>query len=165
MDITMLHCITGLVGQQIVVDKRLGGLTREFHHHSRRRVGVHIRILTGDVIVLSLDYFEENITRLCLACYAALVSIRDIFLSHFLAGAFHKLKLHTVLNVLDCHLIATCHTYAVGDLLDKRFILAKLCVEHSLAYGGLDLFFIVANDTSVALKYSLYHFFGVLRGV
>ncbi len=157
MQIAVAHSLARFVRQQIVVDKRLSGLAREFHHHSRRRIGVHIRILAGDVIVLGLDDFKEHVACLGTAGYASLVAVGYITFRNLLPGALHQLHLHTVLNLLHSHAFRTGHADSVGNLMYQSLIFAHLRLKHGLADGRLYLFVIIAHDAPVALNYSLYH--------
>ena len=115
MDIVMLYSITALRRQQVVVDKRLGTLGGEFHHHTGRRVGIHIRILTGDIIILDIHNVEKDITCLCLAGNGTLVTISDVSLCHILTGTLHQFHLYGVLNLLHRHLGVTLGGNAVGN--------------------------------------------------
>ncbi len=86
VEVSVFHGLPGFGREQVVVDKRLGGLRRELHHHSRWRVGVHIGVLAGDVVVFGLDDFQEYVAGLGPAGYTALVTVGDISLGHLLSG-------------------------------------------------------------------------------
>ncbi len=159
MDIIAAHGIACFRRQQIVVNERLGGFAGKLHHHSRRRIRIHIGVLAGDIVVLGLDYLVEHIAGLGLAGYATLVAICYVALCDFLSGAVHKFKLHHILNILHRHTLGAPGANAVGYLLDKSLVLAKLRCKHGLAYGCLDFFFVIAHDATVAFHYYLYHVF------
>ena len=72
--------------EQIIVDERLCSFAGEFHHHACRRVGIHVGVLTGDIVVLGLDDFVEHVGGLGTAGNATLVAICYIAFGHFLAG-------------------------------------------------------------------------------
>ena len=162
MDVTVAHGVAGLLCEQVVVDKWLGGLRGKFHHHACRRVGVHVGVLAGDIGALCLDDFMKHVAGLGAARDAALVAVCDIALGHLLAGAVHKLELDQILDILDGHALRAARADAVGDFVDERLILAKLCGEHGLADGSFDFLFVIAYYASVALYYGLYH--GVCAG-
>ncbi len=104
----------------------------------------------------------KHVAGLGAARDAALVAVCDIALGHLLAGAVHKLELDQILDILDGHALRAARADAVGDFVDERLILAKLCGEHGLADGSFDFLFVIAYYASVALYYGLYH--GVCAG-
>ena len=117
VQIAVLHCLTRFRGEQIVIYKRLSSLGGELHHHTRGRVRVHIGVLAGDVIVLGFDDFQENVACLCSSRYTALVAVCDIALGDLLAGGFHQLQFHAVLNLLHGHALRTGHADSVSNLM------------------------------------------------
>ena len=157
MEITASHGFARLIGEEIVVDEGFGCFGGELHHHAGGGVGVHVGVLAGDVVVLGLYNLQKDVARLCAAGYGTFVAVGDIFLCHLLAGRLHEFELHAVLNLLHRHLLGACHANAVGDPLNQRFVLAHGGLEHGLAYGGFDFFFVIAYDSAVAFDYSLYH--------
>ena len=104
MQIVVLHGVTYLLRQQVVVNERLCGLRGKLHHHSSGSVGIHICVLTRYIVVLDVHNVEEHGTGLGLACDAALVAILDVLLCHILALALHQLHLHGILYGLYGHL-------------------------------------------------------------
>ena len=157
MEITVAHSLARFVRQKIVVDKRFGGLARKLHHHTRRRVSVHVGVLAGDVIILGLDYLKEHVAGLGPACDVTLIAIGNISLGHLLTRALHQLELHPVLNFLYCHAFIAGHADTIGYLKDKTFVLPDFSLQHSLADSCFYLLVIISHDTAVALYYSLYH--------
>ena len=89
--------------EKVVVNEGLGGLAGKFHHHSRWRIGVHVGILAGDVVVLRFDYFEEHVAGFCLAGDAALVAVGYVAAGNLFAGAVHEFELDTILNLFYGH--------------------------------------------------------------
>ena len=118
MEIAMSDRISGFSGQEIVVDKWFGCFRSEFHHHSCRRICVHVGILTGNVVVFRFDDFQEYIAGFCPAGNAPLVAVCDVAFGHLFPRGFHQLYLNAVLNLLYRHLFATGHSYSVGDFLN-----------------------------------------------
>ena len=157
VDVVVHHRVANLFREQVVVDERFCRLARELHHHARRRVGVHVCVLTRHVVVLDVDNLKEDVTRLRFAGYRALVAVGNVFLSHVFACTLHQLHLHRVLNVLHRHLWLSVHADAVCNLLNQRLVVALLRVKHSLADGCHDFLFVEAHDTPVALHNCLYH--------
>ncbi len=157
MKIIMADSLACFLRKKIVVNKRLCSLACEFHHHTGRRVGVHVCILTRDVVVFRLDNLMEHIAGLGLAGNAALVAVGNVAFGHFLAGAVHEFKLHHVLNLFDRHPLIAVRAYTVGYFLDKGLVFTKLCGEHGLADGRLDFFFVITDDSAVAFYNCLYH--------
>ena len=115
VQVVVLHGVAALGRQQVVVDKRLGGLRGELHHHAGRRVGIHIGILAGDVVRLHVHDVQKHVARLGLTGYGALVAVGDVFLCDVLAGALHQLHLDHVLNLLHGHLRVAVLGHVVGD--------------------------------------------------
>ena len=150
VEVALTHGVASLLGEQVVVDERFGGLGGEFHHHSRGGIGVHVGVLAGDVVVFGLDDLEKHVAGLGAACYAALVAVGDIFFSHLFAGRLHQLELYAVLNLLHAHLLVTGDADAVGDFLNECFVLAQRGLEHGFTDGGFDFLFVVSYHTSVA---------------
>ena len=103
MDIAVVDSLADILGKQAFVHVSLRCLGRELHHHAGRRVGIHVRILTCNIIGLSVNDFLENFASLGLAREISLVSVRNIFLGDFLAWTFHKFELDAVLDFLDTH--------------------------------------------------------------
>ena len=123
MQVVVAHGITALLRQQVVIDKGLGALRGELHHHTGRCVSVHVRVLAGHVVVLDVDDLQEHITGLGLPGNATLVTVGDVFLCHILAGTLHQLHLHGILDVLDGHLRLPVHVDMVSDHLDEALVL------------------------------------------
>ncbi len=165
VDIAVVDSLTHLGREQIVVHKRLGGLAGKFHHHAGRRVGVHIGVLACDVVVFSLDNLKKHVASLGSTCDRTLVAIGDVTFGNFFAGRVHQLELYAVLYLLDSHLLTACHGYDVGYTCYERLVLAHLGCQHSLTNCSLDFFFIIADDTSVALNHCMYHLGFMLRGI
>ena len=158
MDIMVPYRRLNLGAEQIVVDKRLGGLARELHHHARRGIGVHVGILAGDVVVLSLNDFQKDVAGLGAPGDRTLVTVGNVTFSNILTGGFHEFDLDAVLYLLDGHAFAAVDAYAVGNFLDESFILAHIGLEHCLADRRLDFLLIVTHAPAVALFDYLYHF-------
>ena len=153
----MLYGITALRRQQVVVDKGLGALGGEFHHHTGWRVGIHIRILTGDIVILDIDDVEKNITCLCLTGNGTLVAVSDISLCHILTGTLHQLHLNGVLNLLHRHLGITLGGNTVGNGLQQTLIFSLVRMKHRLTDSSHDFLFVESHNTPIALYNSLYH--------
>ena len=158
MQVAVAYSLTRLMRQKVVIDERLGSLAGKLHHHSGGRIRIHVGILTGDVIALSLDYLKEHVAGFGTTRDITLVAIRDIALRNFLAGTFHKLELDTVLDFLHGHTLIARHTDAIGDFVDERFILSHFGLKHCLTDCRLDFFIVIAYDATVALNYCLYHY-------
>ena len=165
VQIVAFYGVGCLWGEEVVVDKRFCCLAGKFHHHTGWRVGVHVGVLACDVVRLRLDDFKENVACLGAACDAALVAVGDVAFCHFLARTLHQFKLNVVLNFLYAHLLFAVHADAVGDFLDKRFVLALLRRNHRFADCRLDFLFVVAHDSSVAFNHCLYHILGLIISV
>ena len=157
VQIVTAHSLTCLLAQEIVIHEGLGRLASELHHHAGRGIGIHVGVLACDIIIFGIDNLQEQVTCLGLAGYAAFLAIVDIAAGHLLAGTFHQLKLHLVLDVLNAHLGAAALTYAISDALDECLVLAGSSGKHSLADRGLDFLFVIADDTAITLQYCLNH--------
>ena len=110
MYIAIIYSLSDCRRKKIVVNKRFCGLAGKFHHHSRRRIRIHIGILSGNVIALCLNYLKEHISCLGASGYRSLVAIGDITLGNLLARRIHQFKLHSILYLLYSHLFAACHS-------------------------------------------------------
>ncbi len=157
VEITVLYSFTGFLRKKIIVNKRFCSLACKLHHHACRRIRVHIGILTGDVIAFGLDDFKEHVAGLGSAGYRPLIAICDVTFGDFLSRRIHELKLDIVLNFFNRHLFTAGHAYTIGNTRNESFILAHFCCEHSLADCGLDFFFIVTDDSAIALYHCQYH--------
>ena len=98
VDITVLGSGTYVLIEQIVIDERLGGLAGELHHHTCRRIGIHVGVLAGNVVLLGTNDLLKHLACLGTTSDGTGITIRDIDTSHFLALGIHQLLLHTVLN-------------------------------------------------------------------
>ncbi len=157
MYVVVPHGRTHFFRQKVIVHKRLCGLRSELHHHSGRRISVHICILTRYVIVFGLDYFKEHIAGLGTACNRTFVAVGDVTFGNVLTCRLHQLHLDLVLNLLHGHPLVACHSDSVRYTLDKRLVLACIGCEHSFPYGRFDFFFIISDDSAVPFDYRLYH--------
>ena len=162
MDVQIIAAngLTGLLTQQVVIDKGLGGLAGKLHHHAGGSVGIHVGILAGDIVILGIDDLQEQVTGLGLASHTAFLAVIDIASGNLLAGALHQFQLHLVLNILDAHLAAATRADTVGDALDEALVLPGFGCEHCLADCGFDFFLIIADDAAISFKYSLDHILG-----
>ncbi len=162
MDIVVFYRILYSVGKKVVVNERFGSFGSELHHHTGRRIRVHIGILAGYVVVLRFDYFQEHVAGLCLSGNRTLVAVCDIFLGYILTCGFHQFEFHGILNLLHSHAMRTVHSDTVGYLLNETFVLATFGGDHGLSYGRLDFVFIISDNPTVAFLNNLYHNFGNL---
>ena len=159
MQIVVTYGIHNLLAQEEVINEGLCCLAGKLHHHTRRSISVHVRILTGNVVRLDVDDLLEDVTCLCLARDTALVTVGDVLLGHILAATLHEFHLHHILNGLDGHLCITTERDVVTYLAYERHILTLIGVEHSLTDSRNNLFFIKADNTSVALYNCLNHIY------
>ena len=157
VQVVAAHGLARLLAQEIIIDKGLGGLTGKLHHHAGRSVGIHVGILTSNVVVLGIDNLQEQVARLGFTGHTALLAIIDIAARHLLARTLHQLQLHLVLNVLDAHLATTSLANTVSDALNESFIFTGFGGKHRLTDCRLDFLFIVADDAAITFKNSLNH--------
>ena len=157
VQIVVLHSVTCIFAQQIVIHKGFCGLAGELHHHSCGRVGVHVGVLTRHVVVLDVDYLQEDVGGLCLTRYAACVAVLDIGFRHILSRTLHQFVLHHVLDSLHGHLRLSLHGYSVGYLAYQSLVLTLFGGEHSLTDSSSYLLFVESNDASISLLNGLYH--------
>ena len=122
MQIVAAHCFLGFGRQQIVVDKLLGGLAGKLHYHSCRAVGIHIGVFASYIVVLGIDDFQKYVAGLGIARYAAHISIRDVFLCHFLARTLHQFFFHHVLYLLHLHVFFSLGGDAIHDAHYQAFV-------------------------------------------
>ncbi len=143
--------------QQVVIDKRFCGLACEFHHHSCRRVCVHIGVLASNVIVLSLDDLKKHVAGFCPAGDRPLVAICYIPFCHVLSCRLHQFYLHAILNFFDSHAVLAAHADTVGDFLNQSLIFAHFCCQHGFAYSSFYFFFVIAHNAAITFLNNLYH--------
>ena len=62
MDVVVLDSFLDIVRKHALIHVRLCGLRCEFHHHSGRSVGVHVRVFSRDLSGLCIDDFLEDLT-------------------------------------------------------------------------------------------------------
>ena len=117
VQIAVAHSFAGFGREQVVIHEGFCGLRCKLHHHSRRGIGIHVRILAGYIVVFCLDDFQEYVASLSTTGNAALVAIGDVAFSHLLSGRFHQFQFHAVLNLLHCHLILAGDADTVGYFL------------------------------------------------
>src|SRR3712207_191091 len=120
MYVVMFHGVAHVFRQKIVVNERFGRFRGKLHHHAGRRVGIHVGILTSDVVGLNVHNIQEHVTRLSLAGNGTLVAILDISLGHILSRTAHQLYFHSVLNSLDSHLRLS-FIYNVLEIFSIKF--------------------------------------------
>ena len=157
VQIVMGNGVAGILREQVVVDEGLCGLRGELHHHACRRVGVHVSILAGDIVVLDVDDIEEHLARLGFSGHTALVAVGDVFLGHVLAARLHQLQLHEVLDFLHRHPLLATLGDAVGYLIEQSLVLTLVGMEHGLTDGGHHFLFVESHNAPVALHYCLNH--------
>ena len=157
MQVVVFHCLTTLVGEQIVVNERLRGFRSKLHHHTCRCIGIHIGILTCHIIILDVHDIEEHLTRLGLSGHRALVAIGNILLSHILAARLHQFHLDGILNLLYRHLALTTLSDMVGNLIQESLVLTLVGMNHGLTDGSHNLLLVEAHNASVTLYYCLNH--------
>ena len=161
MQIVVLHRPQSLLREQIIIHKRLGGLRRKLHHHTRRGIGIHICVLACHIVRLRLNDLEEHLAGLCLAGNTTAVTICDVALCHLLAGRLHKLHLDHILNILHRDLLATTILNSINNFIYKDFILTVFGRKHRLTYGGCNLLAVKTHNATISFYYSLYHIFNV----
>ena len=159
VEVVFAHCLSGFLAEQVVVDEGLGSLACKLHHHASRCVGVHVGILSGDVVLLSLDDFLKHVGSFCFPGHIALVPVVDVGSCHLLAGTFHEFQLHLVLNGLHTHLALAAGTYAVGDALYQAFVFTRFGGQHGFAYSCLYFLFVISHHAPIAFHNSLYHLY------
>ena len=157
MQSVLAHGFSTFLAQQVVVDKRFGCFARKLHHHSRRRIGVHIGVFARNVVVFYIDDFQKNIACLGFSGHAALVSVGDVGSSHIFAATLHQLHFHLVLDIFHRHLWFSRKSDAVCYLLNQSFIFAFVGVKHRFTNGCHYFLFVKAHDASVSLYNCLYH--------
>ena len=157
MQIVVLHGITALLRQQIVVDEGLRGLRGKLHHHACRGVGIHVRILTRHIGMLHVYDVEEHLAGLGLSGHRTLMTVGDILLSHILAARLHQFHLHSVLNLLHGHLALATLGNMVGNLIQQTLVFTLVSMKHGLSDGCHNLLFIKAHNAAVSLYYCLNH--------
>ena len=157
MQIVVLDRLLDIITQQVVVHERLRRLARELHHHTRRRISIHISILASHIVVLDIDNLQKDITSLSLTSYSARAPILDIQLSHIRTRRTHQLVLHHILNLLHRHLALAAYTDTIRDFHNQITVLTLLRRQHRLTYRSTDLILIKADYTAIAFYYSLYH--------
>ena len=162
MQIVMLHGLPAFLAKKIVVDKGFGRFAREFHHHSRGCIRVHVGIFARHIIVFHVDDFEKHISRFRLSGNAALIAVGNVCLRHVFPTAFHQLHLHEILYSLHRHLRFTGKSDAVCNLLNQFFVFALVCIEHCLADSGHYFLVVEAHDAAIAFYHRLYHFAKIL---
>ena len=128
MEIIAFYGFASFLREEIVVDKRLCCLAGKLHHHSCRRICIHIGIFACDVVRLGFDDFQKDVTRFGSTSDAPLIAVGDVAFSHFFARAFHQFQFHIVLDFLDSHTLFAGGANAVGNLLYQRFIFALFCL-------------------------------------
>ena len=151
VDISVLHGLANVLGQQALVHESLGGLGRELHHHTGRGVGIHIGVLPGDVGGLGLYDLLEDFAGLGLSGKVAFVAVSYISLGDLLARALHKLHLHEVLDVLDAKAGLFILGNLVGDFSRENYIPAASVRFHCFEYRIDYLAIIEIDGPSVSL--------------
>ena len=157
MDISFIDSLFYILRKQTLVHIGLRGLGRELHHHSRRRVSIHVGILTSNVIGLSVNDFLENLAGLGLAREIPLVPVCNVFLRDLLARTFHQFEFYAVLNLLDTHLFGVLLGDGISNLCGKDNVFAVFGHIHGLENGRNDFLVVEVNETSVPFDYILDH--------
>ena len=157
MQIIILDSRSRFFAQQIIIHKRLGRFAGELHHHTGRRIRIHIGILAGNIIRLDIDDLQEHIPGLGFPGNASLIPVSNIFLGYIFAAAVHKLQLYRILYIFHRHLRRTFKRNAVRYLADQLHIFAHRCMQHSFSDSRSYLFLVETNDTSVSFDYCLNH--------
>mgnify|MGYP006916025813 CR=1 FL=1 len=163
VDVILCDSFADVVGEEALVHIALGCLGGELHHHSGGSVRVHIRILTGDVVHLRVDDGLENVVGLSLTGHGPLVAVADILLRNLLAGAFHKFRLHAVLDFFHGHFITVHLGDGVCDLRSQYDVFSFFRHVHCFQDGGNNLLIVEFYASSVTFKYTFYHIRRVLR--
>ena len=157
MQIIILNSRSHFFAQQIIIHKRLSCFAGELHHHTGRRIRIHISILAGNIVRLDIDNLQKHIPCLCFPGNASLIPISNIFLSYILAAAVHKFHFYSILYIFHRHLRRTFKRNAVRYLADQLHIFSHLSMQHSFSNSRSYLFLVETNDTSVSFDYCLNH--------
>ena len=145
VNVAFAHGVFDFGREQIIVHERLRRFAGKFHHHSRRRIRVHVRVLARDVVRFRFDDFEENVARFRLARHVALFAVGDVFAGNVLALGLHQLVFDEILNRFDGHRFVPVVGDALRNLRRERDVFAQLRLEHRLLNGG-DNFVRVKSD-------------------
>ena len=157
MDVVARNGFAHVSRQQALVHIGLGSLGSELHHHARRRIGIHVRILAGDVIGLRVDDGLENLVRPGFPGQVALVAVGDVFAGHLLTGTLHEFEFHQVLDILHAQFVRSLFCNGIGDLCSQDDILALLGYIHCFQDGGNNLLAVEFDKPPIAFYYVLYH--------
>ncbi len=95
-----LHGIFDHIGKQHLVNIGLRRFRGELHHHTGRRVRIHIGVLAGDIVGLRLDDRIKDGHRVSPAGKVALFAVPDVFLSDFGARGLHQFCFHHFMNLV-----------------------------------------------------------------
>ena len=157
MNVVVLHGVAHLFREQIVIDERLGRFRGKLHHHTRRRVGIHVGVFARHVVAFDVHNVQKHIACLGLAGDGALVAILNVLLGDVFARTFHQFHLHGILYVLYRHLRLAPESDVVCYLHYQCLIFSLVGVEHGLADGSHNLLLVEAGDAAIALNYCLNH--------
>ena len=158
MDVAVLDSLLHFGAQQIVIDERLGRFARKLHHHAGRSVGIHVGILTSDVVVLHTDDGVEDLLGLGLTCHVSGIAVGDIHTSDLFTVGLHEFHLDGILDILHFHECIALFGDVVGDGGCQDGIYAFFGCFHGLANGIFDFVEVKINGTTIALNDFLYHF-------
>ena len=100
-----LNRFTGFFRQQIIVNKRLGRLSRKLHHHAGGSICIHIGVVTRYIIGLCLNDLLKNRRLFSATHFIAHITINNKFLGSILTLACHQLVLDDILNGLNMKIV------------------------------------------------------------
>ena len=87
-----------IVGKKVLIHIRLCRFRGELHHHAGRSVGIHVRVLTGDIVGLGLYDGIKDFLRVGFPGHVPLLSIPDVLLCRILTGRIHENILYVLMN-------------------------------------------------------------------
>ena len=157
VDIAVLNSLPHIVREQAGIHIALGGLRSKLHHHAGRSVGIHIGILTCNVVSLGVDDFLEDFVALGIAGKASPIPVSNVLFGHFLPWALHKLHLHTVLDLLHGHHFPLILGDGISNLCCEDDILPVISHRHGLENSGYNLLVVELDNTPIAFLYLFYH--------
>ena len=157
MYISIVNSLADIIRKQALIHISLRRLRCELHHHTCRRICIHVRILTRNIIGLSIDNLLENFAGLGLSGEIPLVAVSDILFGDLLARALHELELDAILDFLHSHLILLYLGNRICDLGSEDYIFPSISHIHSFQDSCHNFLIVKIHETSVAFNYMLDH--------
>ena len=160
MNIIVLYCLFHIITKQNIFDIRFCCFTCKLHHHSSRRVSIHVGILSGNIRWFSLYDLLKCFSGRCFSGNISIISTRLICFPNILESMFSELLFNSLMNIIHIHRnniffgIFDCLRYDAwySTIFFRSYTSRFECIFNRIS----NFSFVELNDSSVSF-YNLFN--------